>query len=92
VQLEEVRGKVKEIDDKILDCIVQRTNLAEKVWEIKKTQGGDIIDKKQNKIVLDRAMKRAIEDGLDAERVKRIFEILIEMNVDRQYQIDNDDV
>jgi len=38
-------------------------------------------------MVLDRAANSATERGLDGESVKRIFEILIKMNIERQHEM-----
>jgi chorismate mutase len=38
-------------------------------------------------VVLARVSNLATERGLDGEEVKRIFEILIKMNIDRQHEL-----
>ncbi len=85
--LREVRARIEKLDNQILHLIEQRTALAKDVLEAKKAEGKAINDVEQNKIVLDRVANAATERGLDGEEVKRIFEILIKMNIERQHEL-----
>ncbi|MBU4374562.1 MAG: chorismate mutase [Euryarchaeota archaeon] len=85
--LREVRARIEMLDNQILSLIKQRTALAKDVLEAKKAEGKAINDVEQNKIVLDRVANAATERGLDGEEVKRIFEILIKMNIERQHEL-----
>jgi chorismate mutase len=85
--LKEVRAKIEKLDNQILNLIEQRTALARDVLDAKKAVGMPINDVEQNKIVLDRVANAATERGLDGEEVKRIFEILIKMNIERQHEL-----
>ncbi len=85
--LREVRAKIEKIDVQILSLIEQRTALAKDVLDAKKAAGMTINDVEQNKMVLERAANSATEKGLDGESVKRIFEILIKMNIERQHEM-----
>jgi chorismate mutase len=85
--LKEIRAKIEKLDTHILNLIEQRTALARDVLEAKKAEGKPINDVEQNKVVLDRVANAATERGLDGEEVKRIFEILIKMNIERQHEL-----
>jgi len=85
--LKEIRAKIEKIDVQILNLINRRTSLAKDVLDAKKAQGKPINDSDQNKVVLERVSNMATERGLDGEEVKRIFEILIKMNIDRQHEM-----
>jgi chorismate mutase len=85
--LKDVRGKIEKLDTQILTLIAQRTALAKEVLDAKKAEGKSINDLEQNKIVLDRVVNVATEKGLDGEEVKRIFAILIQMNIERQHEL-----
>ena len=85
--LKEIRAKIEKLDTQILNLIGQRTALAKDVLEAKKAEGKPINDVEQNKVVLDRVANAATERGLDGEEVKRIFEILIKMNIERQHEL-----
>ena len=85
--LKELRVKIEKIDVQILKLIEQRTALAKDVLDAKRAIAMPINDVDQNKMVLDRAANSATERGLDGESVKRIFEILIKMNIERQHEM-----
>ncbi len=85
--LREVRAKIEKLDSQILNLIEQRTALAKDVLEAKKAEGKAINDVEQSRLVLDRVANAATERGLDGDEVKRIFEILIQMNIERQHEL-----
>ena len=85
--LKDVRGKIEKIDAQILNLIEQRTSLAKDVLEAKRAERKPINDVEQNKVVLDRVADAATERGLDGDDVKKIFEILIRMNIERQHEM-----
>ncbi|MDO9098713.1 MAG: chorismate mutase [Candidatus Methanoperedens sp.] len=85
--LKEVRAKIEKLDAQILNLIEKRTALAKDVLEAKRAEGKPINDVEQNKVVLDRVANAATERGLDGEEVKRIFEMLIKMNIERQHEL-----
>ena len=85
--LREVRAKIEKLDAQILNLIEQRTALAKDVLDAKKAVNMPINDVEQNRVVLDRVANSATERGLDGEEVKRIFEILIKMNIERQHEL-----
>jgi chorismate mutase len=84
--IEEVRSQVASIDEQIIDLIARRTDLALHILQAKRADGfTQINDEQQNKRVLDRAVDLATERNIDAGSVKRIFEILITMNLEMQH-------
>ena len=85
--LRDVRAKIEKLDKHILDLIEERTGLARNVLAAKKAEGMPINDVDQNRIVLERVANAATERGLDGEEVKKIFEILIRMNIERQHEL-----
>lgn len=85
--LEEIRKEIERIDIELIDLIEKRTNHAKLVLDAKKSEGKSINDTGQNKVVLNRVSNAATERGLDGEQVKRIFEILIRMNIERQHEL-----
>ncbi len=85
--LKEVRARIEKLDNRILELIAERTGLARDVLEAKRAAKVPINDVDQNKVVLERVANVATERGLDGEDVKKIFEILIRMNIDRQHEL-----
>lgn len=85
--IEKVRGEVSTIDEQIIELIAKRTDLASQVLRAKRADGLVINDQQQNERVLNRAVDMATERNIDAGSVKRIFEILITMNLDIQHEL-----
>jgi len=86
-ELEAVRKEIEEIDREILSLIDKRVNLAERVLESKRINGTSINDRKQNEVVINRALNTATELNLDLGSIKEIFEILIRMSIERQNEL-----
>ncbi|WP_410509207.1 chorismate mutase [Methanosarcina hadiensis] len=86
-ELEAVRREIEEIDREILSLIDRRVNLAEKVLESKRINGTSINDRKQNEVVINRALNTATKLNLDVGSIKEIFEILIRMSIERQNEL-----
>ena len=82
--LETTREKMRLIDREIIELIEIRTNLASEILSSKKEMNQPIVDEGQIQKVLDRASGLAIEKGLDVDSVHQIFEILIQMSIDKQ--------
>ncbi|MDD2665361.1 MAG: chorismate mutase [Methanocellales archaeon] len=85
--LRDVREEIQKIDDQIIELIAHRTGLAEKILDAKKKENVEIDDEEQNKVVLKRAVEAATEHGMDVGAVKRIYEILIKMSIERQREL-----
>lgn len=86
-ELEAVRKEIEEIDREILSLIDRRVNLAERILESKRINGTSINDRKQNEVVINRALNIATELNLDIGSIKEIFEILIRMSIERQNEL-----
>ncbi len=86
-ELESVRKEIEEIDREILALIDRRVDMAERVLESKRINGTSINDQKQNEVVISRALNTATELNLDLGSIKAIFEILIEMSIERQNEL-----
>ncbi len=85
--LEEHRKEIAEIDDKIIRLIDDRISVSKKIFEAKRSEGRKISDPEQEKQVLGRATDLATELGLDAGGVRDIFQILIKMSIQKQYEL-----
>ncbi|MDD3421611.1 MAG: chorismate mutase [Methanocellales archaeon] len=85
--LKDVREEIQKIDYQIIELIAQRTGLAEKILDAKKKENVEIDDEEQNRVVLKRAVEAATEHGMDVGAVKRIYEILIKMSIERQREL-----
>ena len=85
--IEETRAEIQQIDSEILALIKKRVDLAEKVLDAKRKENLSINDEDQNRVVINRAMDEAIELNLDTAAIKKIYETLIQMSIDKQYEL-----
>ncbi len=85
--LQQARDEISKLDWDIISLIAKRTKLAEEVLKEKRMEDREINDELQNQTVLNRATENATELGLDVGEVKKIFEILIRINIEKQKEL-----
>ncbi|HOB06512.1 MAG TPA: chorismate mutase [Methanoculleus sp.] len=90
MSLDAVRNEIREIDEKIIDLIAERQNLAAEVARIKREMGLPLRDEAQRRVVLDRVFTYAAESRIDPLAVRRVFETLVEMSEERQRECSGD--
>ncbi len=74
--LEEYRKKIDKIDDQILDLLIKRQNLAEKIGDIKKRLGLDVFDPARERKIFERLVKKA-KNKIPYETLRAIFNEII---------------
>jgi chorismate mutase len=84
MSLDEKRKKIEEIDKNIIELIAERTDLAVSIAEIKDRDGLPTTDKDQEKKVRVRVSTYAEAFGLEKDRIEKIFQMLIELNKNKQ--------
>ncbi|KAF1078770.1 chorismate mutase [Methanogenium sp. MK-MG] len=82
--LESVRDEICRIDYALIDLIAERQHLAAAVIGEKHQTGAPVKDREQHARVLNRAFEYAVTRNIDPVEVRKIFEILIAMNEERQ--------
>ncbi len=80
MSLEELREEIRTIDHEIVELIAQRTYVADTIAQVKDEQGLPTTDEKQEEAVMKRAGENADHFDVDANLVKAIFRLLIELN------------
>jgi chorismate mutase len=78
--LDELRDEIQAIDEEIVELIAQRTYVAESIAAVKRDRGLPTTDESQEQAVMDRAGGNAEQFDVDANLVKAIFRLLIELN------------
>lgn len=78
--LDELREEIAEIDQSIVDLIARRTYVASTIAEVKEKKGMPTTDEDQETLVMERAGRNAEQFDVDANLVKAIFRLLIELN------------
>jgi len=80
MNLAELREEIETIDREIVELIARRTYVAETVAQVKAEREMPTIDEDQEQRVMDRAGENAEQFDVDANLVKAIFRLLIELN------------
>ena len=80
MSLEELRDEIEAIDHDIVDLIARRTYVADTVARVKAERDLETTDEAQETAVMERAGENAEAFDVDANLVKAIFRLLIELN------------
>lgn len=80
MSLAELREEIESIDREMVELIARRTYVAETVAQVKEQQDIPTTDEDQEQRVMDRAGENAQRFDVDANLVKAIFRLLIELN------------
>jgi chorismate mutase len=78
--LDELRTEIRDIDREIVELIARRTYVADTIADVKAKEGLPTTDEQQEQQVMDRAGENAQRFDVDANLVKAIFRLLIELN------------
>ena len=80
MSLDELRREIEDIDREIVELIARRTYVADTVAAVKADRDLPTTDESQEARVMERAGENAERFDLDANLVKAIFRLLIELN------------
>ncbi|HEV8631913.1 MAG TPA: chorismate mutase, partial [Thermoanaerobaculia bacterium] len=82
--LQELREEIEAIDRHILAYLRERMTLAEEVAATKLQAAYPFRDEPREEQVLQRVRHAAVEHGLDAHEVERLYRVVLEMSVAHQ--------
>jgi chorismate mutase len=80
MDLDKLRDEIRSIDREIVELIAQRTYVADSIAAVKRKRGLPTTDESQEEAVMERAGENAEQFDVDANLVKAIFRLLIELN------------
>lgn len=80
MDLDELRGEIANIDRELVELIARRTYVADTVAAVKEKRDLPTTDEEQEDRVMERAGQNAERFDVDANLVKAIFRLLIELN------------
>jgi chorismate mutase len=80
MDLDELREEIEQIDRELVELIAQRTYVATAVADVKEDRNLPTTDEQQEDAVMIRAGENAERFDVDANLVKAIFRLLIELN------------
>jgi chorismate mutase len=76
-----LRKKIDEVDEKIILLLNERMNLCKSIGALKATSGLSVKDYRREDEVCLHAMAKALESGLDPQKVEAIFKDIIALGV-----------
>ncbi|MFB6304064.1 MAG: chorismate mutase [Haloferacaceae archaeon] len=80
MDLDELREEIEGIDRELVELIARRTYVADTIAQVKEERGLPTTDEEQERRVMDRAGRNAERFDVDANLVKAVFRLLIELN------------
>lgn len=80
MDLDELREEIRDIDHDIVELIARRTYVADTIAQVKDAEDLPTTDEAQEGRVMERAGENADQYDVDANLVKAIFRLLIELN------------
>jgi chorismate mutase len=80
MNLDELRAEIAGIDENLVELIARRTYVADTIAAVKAQRDLPTTDEQQEQAVMDRAAENAERFDVDANLVKAIFRLLIELN------------
>jgi chorismate mutase len=84
---DELREEIKTIDEKIIDLIATRMEIADELAKEKKHSSQGYWDNKIEKEVIDRYMKLCEEVSLSNSEARLIAEVILKISKERQKQL-----
>jgi chorismate mutase len=83
-RLQTVRNSINEIDEKIIELMAKRTQLAPEIATLKFSLDMDIMDSSREKDVYAKTREISEKYGFDSEIAVKVMKILIEQNKELQ--------
>ena len=80
MNLDELRTEIEDIDREIVELVARRTYVADTIAEVKAERDLPTTDESQEERVMERAAQNAERFEVDANLVKAVFRLLIELN------------
>jgi chorismate mutase len=80
MSLDELREEIEEIDRELVELVARRTYVADTIARVKAERDLPTTDEEQEARVMERAGRNAERFDVDANLVKAVFRLLIELN------------
>ena len=87
--IQEIRDAIDVIDQEILQLFAERHEYIMEIVKFKSSDEEAIIAKERKEQVLKHRKAWAEEQGLDPELIEKVFRLLIEKNIEIQFDITN---
>lgn len=85
--IDELRSRIDQLDDELLDILAARMSVAEKIGQYKKQNNITILQTGRWEKILEKVFKKGSEHGLDNEFVEKIFTAIHQASIDVQTHV-----
>jgi len=79
-----LREAIEGVDRRLIELLRERMGLAERIAAAKLDQASPLRDRPREEHVLQRVRHAAVELGIDAHEIERLYRLILEMSVARQ--------
>lgn len=79
-KIKDLRLKIDEIDEKLLELIVKRLKTVKEIGKVKRENGIVVIDKDREKEIMDKLTKKAKNSGINPEVIKKVWKVLMKIS------------
>lgn len=86
-KLDDLRADLDEIDTEILGLLAKRFEKIKLIGELKKEKNMPILQKSREEVVINRARKAALKNGIDPAYFEKIYEVIISSARDLEQRI-----
>jgi chorismate mutase len=84
VSLEDLRGRINEVDARIVEALAERMRIVKLIREIKNKEGKPLLDPVREKEVIEKVRRKAGMLSLDPEVAESIFRVIILASIREQ--------
>ncbi len=88
--LEEMRGLIDQLDDKIIDIFERRMEIAENIGHYKKANNITILQSKRWDEILNKRVKQGALKGLSEEFIQKVFRAIHQESINHQTRVMNE--
>lgn len=88
--IDELRAKIDEIDNDLLDLLARRMKVSDEIGTYKKQNNITILQPGRWDKILEKVFARGDEKGLDNEFLEKVFKAIHQASIDRQTRIMNE--
>lgn len=85
--IDELRNRIDQLDDELLEILARRMKVAEKIGQYKKQNNITILQAGRWEKILEKVFRKGEEHGLDSEFVEKIFTTIHQASIDVQTQV-----
>ena len=85
--IDELRNRIDQLDDELLEILARRMKVAEKIGQYKKQNNITILQTGRWEKILEKVFKKGEEHGLDSEFIEKIFTAIHQASIDVQTHV-----